>query len=90
MTAYIPQISSNVSPYPFIACNVDGIKDSDLFAWEDPHRSYKYYDLTKDVRKLLLEPEDDDDDEATTFEFDSHRVFSKMEHWEFSQSSQNL
>jgi len=72
MIGYVPQVSSNVIPYPLIACNVSEIKDSDLFSWEDPNRGYEEYDLTKDAEELLGE------------EIESSKaVFSKMTHWPF-------
>ncbi len=75
MVAYVPQVSSEVIPYPLIACNVNEIKDSDLFSWEDPKRGYEEYDLTKDTEELLGE------------EIDSSKaVFSKMVYWPFRRN----
>ena len=77
MSAYIPQVSSDSIAYPLIACNVDEIKECGLFEWEDPRRTYEYYDITKDVDRLL----DFDGVEKTRI------LFSKMVHWPFQSSS---
>ena len=86
MTAYIPQVPSDSFSYPLIACNVEKIKDSDLFEWEDPLRPYEYYDLTRDLRKILAEDEsgeDDDDGEKNDGTMDENRIFSKMVYWPY-------
>lgn len=72
MSAYIPNVKSNSIPYPLIACDVEQIKRCDLFEWEDPLRPYEYYDLTRDVKRLLR-----DDGEVEI----SKVVFSRMVHW---------
>jgi hypothetical protein len=78
MIAYVPQVTSESIAYPLIACDVERIKDSDLFEWEDPLRPYEYYDLTRDAKKLLLEDG----------EFDESKVrFSVMEHWPYKYSN---
>jgi hypothetical protein len=82
MTAYIPQVSSDSLPYPLIACNADKIKDCGLFEWEDPLRPYAYYDLTRDVKKLLLE-DGGEIDESTI-------IFSRMEYWPHASRSRKL
>jgi hypothetical protein len=51
-SAYIPQVSSDVFAFPLIACRIDDI-DQEMFDFKDPDRSYKYYDLTMDAKKLL-------------------------------------
>ena len=50
--AYIPQVHSGMFAYPLIACKIDGL-DEELFDFKDPDRSYKYYDLTLDAKKLI-------------------------------------
>jgi len=52
ISAYIPQVNSSVFAYPLVACNADNIDDS-LFDWDDPERSFHYYDITKDADYLL-------------------------------------
>jgi len=58
-SAYIPQVVSDCFAFPLIACKVDGI-DEEVFDFTDPDRSYKYYDLTKDAKKLLAEQKIED------------------------------
>jgi len=74
MTAYIPQISCASSPYPYLACNIDDIEESDKFEWEDPLRPYEYYDITKDAEELL-------DEDGIPMD-ESKRIFSKIIYWE--------
>lgn len=79
MTAYIPQVISDSFSYPLIACNVEDIKDSDLFEWEDPLRSYEYYDMTKDLQRILTKEEKD--------QIDERKIFSRMVYWPFRMVS---
>ena len=51
-SAFIPLVRSPVFAFPLIACRIDDI-DEDLFEFNDPGRSYAYYDLTKDAKKLI-------------------------------------
>jgi len=51
-SAYIPQVASPLFAYPLVACNTDKI-DEELYDWEDSDRDYRYYDLSKDAKKLL-------------------------------------
>ena len=51
-SAYIPQVNSNAFAFPLIACRIDDI-DQEMFDFKDPDRSYKYYDLTMDAKKVL-------------------------------------
>jgi hypothetical protein len=50
--AYIPEMNSEAFPYPLIGCTTDGINE-ELFAFEDRDRTYKYYDLSVDMTKIL-------------------------------------
>ena len=77
--AYIPQVVSSVIPYPLIACNVEKVIDSDLFAWEDPSRGYEYYDLTRDAKRILLADWEGDESKVEA-------LFSRMDHWPCIQS----
>ncbi len=81
ITAYIPQVLSDSFAYPLIACNVEKIKDSDLFEWEDPLRPYEYYDLTRDLKKVLAE--NGHDGGTGDVEVDESKIFSKMVHWPY-------
>jgi hypothetical protein len=51
-SAYIPQVTSALFAYPLVACNTDNL-DEELYDWTDPERTFRYYDLTKDAKKLL-------------------------------------
>ena len=51
-SAYIPQVSSASFAFPLFACQIDNI-DQELFDFQDPSRSYLYYDLTNDAEKLV-------------------------------------
>lgn len=79
MIAYIPEVVSSSIPYPLIACDVEMIKDSNLFEWEDPLRQYEYYDLTKDVKRVVADGEDHFDE--------TKRIFSRMAHWPYDDKS---
>ena len=68
-SGYIPEVASGMFPYPFVACEVDSLEDTDLFDWTDPYRDYKYYDLTGDVYSMV-----DDQEKART-------CFSKVVYW---------
>mmetsp|Transcript_38364 Transcript_38364/g.41590 ORF Transcript_38364/g.41590 Transcript_38364/m.41590 type:complete len:1014 (+) Transcript_38364:119-3160(+) len=67
--AYIPQVNSPIFAYPLIACKVDEI-DEELFNFTDPRRSYKYYDLSVDAKKLL-----------SRLKIDDPPGFSIVKHW---------
>jgi hypothetical protein len=60
-SAYIPAVKSSLFAYPLIACNTDGI-DEELYDFTDPLRSFKYYDLTKDAKKLCSAALADDEE----------------------------
>ena len=45
---YVPQIKWPGFPFPFLACDVDTI-DQSLIGWNDPTRSYDYYNLMFDI-----------------------------------------
>jgi hypothetical protein len=51
--AYIPEMKSGLFAYPMIGCPIDGIHSDELFHFKDPLRSYRYYDLSVDARKIL-------------------------------------
>jgi len=51
-SGYIPQVYSKAFAFPLIACQIDDI-DEELFDFNDPSRSYLYYDLTNDAEKLV-------------------------------------
>ena len=57
--AYIPQVTSNFFSRPLIACKIDDINE-ELFDFYDQFRSYKYYDLSTDAKKLLSRLKIDD------------------------------
>lgn len=57
--AYIPQVTSNFFSHPLIACKIDDINE-ELFDFSDQFRSYKYYDLSTDAKKLLSRLKIDD------------------------------
>lgn len=52
-SAYIPQVVSPLFAYPLLACNTADV-DEELYEWTDPDRTYSFYDLSKDARKLLV------------------------------------
>ena len=87
ISAYIPQVVSDSIPYPLIACNVDSIKDSDLFEWEDPLRPYEYYDLTKDVKKLLTRKNGTTNNgQSSSFgDKEIEATFSRMKYWPYQE-----
>uniref|UniRef100_A0A7S2YHU2 CSC1/OSCA1-like cytosolic domain-containing protein n=1 Tax=Entomoneis paludosa TaxID=265537 RepID=A0A7S2YHU2_9STRA len=70
ISAYVPQVESNLFSYPLVACEVDEI-DPNLFDWTDPDRPFSFYDLTKDAEVLLKGT-----DVASKFS-----VFSQITHW---------
>jgi len=72
MSAYIPQVSSDVFSYPLLACSCEGILD-DLFDWSDPDRPFSYYDLTLDAKDLL--------EGLEGFDFAEKHVFSVVAHY---------
>ena len=46
--AFVPQIKLINRPFPYLACDIDQL-DQDLVGWNDPGRSYDYYNLIFDV-----------------------------------------
>jgi hypothetical protein len=50
-SAYIPAVKSSLFAYPLIACNTDDI-DEELYAFTNPLRTFRFYDLTKDPKRL--------------------------------------
>jgi hypothetical protein len=69
-SAYIPQVVSRTFAYPLIACNTDDI-DEELYDWRDPDHDYRFYDLTKDAKKLLM----------TLLKEDEPPGFSRVKHY---------
>lgn len=67
--AYIPQVHSPLFSYPLLACDSDKI-DEELYEWNDPDRSFSFYDLTKDAKKLLA-----------GMEVSENVGFTKVRHW---------
>jgi hypothetical protein len=72
MSAYIPQVSSDIFSYPLLACSSEGILD-DLYDWSDPDRPFSYYDLTLDAKDLL--------EGLEGFDFAEKHVFSVVAHY---------
>jgi len=56
--AYIPQIRHPKFPYPLIASEIDNINVNHI-GWVDPTRDYDYYNLTKDVTRLMGDTKQD-------------------------------
>lgn len=48
ISAYVPEIFLPSFPFPFLACDTEGI-DEDLIGWTDPLRSYDFHNLMFDV-----------------------------------------
>jgi len=71
MSAFVPQVASDVFSYPLLACNSEAI-DSSLYDWTDPDRPFSYYDLTIDAKELL--------EGLEGFDFASKHVFSIVSH----------
>ena len=46
--AYVPQIKIKGFPFPFLACDIDGI-DHGLIGWEDREHNHDAYNLIFDV-----------------------------------------
>lgn len=46
--AFVPQVKLINRPFPYLACNIDQL-DQELVGWNDPARSYDYYNLIFDV-----------------------------------------
>jgi hypothetical protein len=69
ISTYVPQVASNVFPYPLFACNIDGI-DEELFDWTDSDRPHSFYDLTKDADEVLR-----------GLDISHKHVFSTLSHW---------
>ena len=70
---YIPQIDSDHFSYPFIACSIDKLRDSDLLdRWNDPNRDVGVFDLTRDLQALCH----DDGNEVDL----SRALFSRVVH----------
>jgi len=72
-SAYIPQVNSDAFAYPLIACEIEGL-DEELFDFKDPKRSYKYYDLSFDAKKLISIGHENDACDP--------RGFSIVRHWD--------
>jgi len=53
ISCYIPQASCDEFSFPLIAARVDDV-DTGLFEWKDPDRSYEYYNITLDARKIMF------------------------------------
>jgi len=70
ISAYIPQVRSDMFLYPLIACDVEHI-DEDLFDWKDPDRDYIYYSVLTEAKQLLK------DQPGASID----RVFSQVMHW---------
>lgn len=86
ITGYVPQIPCNTSAYPLIACNIN-LDDGDTHAfieWEDPTRTYEYYDLTKDATQLLERAQTTRGVEEVRLLDEEKPVFSRMMHWPYS------
>ena len=49
---YIPQVYVNGYQFPFLLCDIDNIRGNDLLSWNDPERSYDYWNLIFDVPEL--------------------------------------
>jgi len=71
-SAYIPQVESQIMPYPLIACSVYELANPDLFDWSSPYRPHSYYDLTLDALDIMK------DGGKHIAEF----AFSRVRHWE--------
>jgi len=87
---YVPQIPCSTSAYPLIACNVNDNSHS-FIEWEDPQRTYEYYDLTRDAMKLLEREQRKQQETGGAAEdvrlFDETKpVFSTMVHWPYSDN----
>merc|ERR1719356_2351180 len=50
--AYIPEVDCGYFAYPLIACNIDDL-DNNLIHFKDLDRSYKYYDLSVDLKRIV-------------------------------------
>ena len=69
ISAYIPQVDSNVFSYPLLACTTQDM-DPELLDFNDPDRPLEYYDLTRDADVLLHGTD-----------VSSKTVFSQVFHW---------
>ena len=79
ISAYIPQVPSDVFSYPLFVCNMEGIGE-EVIDWRDPRRPHAFYDLTKDAEKIL-----------EGIDVGDRVIFSQMKHWPpQSQNSVNL
>jgi hypothetical protein len=47
-SAYVPQVKLIGKPFPYLACDIDQL-DQNLVGWNDPARSYDFYNLIFDV-----------------------------------------
>ncbi len=72
ITAYIPQWTTETSAFPFLVCPTESIENCRLFNWDDPDRTYGFYDVTADAARLL--------NEANEVNVDLTQVFSRMIH----------
>ena len=78
VSAYIPQVPSDVFSYPLFVCNMDGIGE-EIIDWRDPLRKHAYYDVTKDAEKIL----EGIDNSGSV-------IFSQMKHWPPQGNNQNF
>ena len=69
ITTYIPQVPSQLYPYPLLGCRADKL-DPDLFEFHDPDRPHSYYDLTRDAEDVVGKER-----------LELHHVFSTVSHW---------
>jgi len=71
ISAYVPQVYSNIFSCPLLAANLDNV-DPELLDWEttDPKYPYSFYDLTKDAEFLLRGKNIAD-----------RKMFSVISHW---------
>lgn len=52
ISAYIPEIESNVFAFPLLACRISE-ENERLLEWNDPYRPHSFYDLTRDAEALV-------------------------------------
>lgn len=71
-SAYIPEVNSDLLPFPLIACAVTEIDNTDLFDWMSPYYPHIYYDLTLDAEYIMKDVDGDMADLA----------FSKVRYWD--------
>eukprot|EP00586_Coscinodiscus_wailesii_P003443 CAMPEP_0172485718 /NCGR_PEP_ID=MMETSP1066-20121228/13867_1 /TAXON_ID=671091 /ORGANISM="Coscinodiscus wailesii, Strain CCMP2513" /LENGTH=987 /DNA_ID=CAMNT_0013251149 /DNA_START=47 /DNA_END=3010 /DNA_ORIENTATION=- len=54
--AYIPEIRVSQIPFPLLACDISDI-DTQFLGWEDPDRSFEFYNLLNDMERFLEDKE---------------------------------